>query len=590
MLADHLRSCFNVVAATLTGAATEPMCGGADEESAFDLLLVEHAESITEAEFVAVARRCRRWVLIAEAISVERVPPQHEASRGGSRAERRLAKPVAPAFFQRLWTSLHCDPSCLPYVWAREPDNRLCCRLRAISAEQRRWLEVERVADFRDIELRIVAPPRGKSSGTDSFLAEVVFPSAMSLTDAKAYIFRELEEVPVRAHVSRMHWEDSPECLRLRLAEHSVASDRMPSVQLSDGVRELIADSGNGEQLGVDWHTDSLVFERSAGWERERAEAWTKRHLGLVDLGRTAVLNKPRGFRPELAAFLSDVLFADACRAAHLDAKSVSEASVEFVAVPALPRGGHRQGQNRRLPNGAGLEIDLADTRRRDHLPAAYRARVEANRGFANFIEAQAVVRALTRMARDRSNTTFACRRSSGEAGLRNGASVHPIRVGVVALYPGQAQLIRVLLEPEATFLAAAGMDVRVDVPSGFHEQECAIVLVSLTRSHSHRAASFGEGPLALATALTRGRYRLILFGDVGTLARRIGWQAPLDHLDEAASRQEFGIVSRLLRYVENQGKYQQGFHLRNEHGVPGAALARSIPARRPLGREGSNA
>jgi hypothetical protein len=215
---------------------------------------------------------------------------------------------------------------------------------------------------------------------------------------------------------------------------------------------------------------------------------------------------------------------------------------------------------------------------------------MEANRGFANFMEAQAVVRALTRMARDRSNAGIAGRRSSAEVRSRNGASVHPIRVGVVALYPGQAQLIRVLLEPEATTLAAAGMDVRVDVPTGFQEQECSIVLVSLTRSHSHRAASLGDGPLALATALTRGRYRLILFGDVGTLARRIGWQAPLDHLDVAASRQEFGIVSRLLRYVQNEGKYQQGFHLRNEHAIPGAALARSVPARRPIGREGSNA
>src|SRR5262249_19061306 len=161
----------------------------------------------------------------------------------------------------------------------------------AITAEQRRWLETERVADFHEIELRIVAPPRGKSSGTDSFLAQVVFPPAMSLAEAKAYIFGEFEEAPARAQSSTSHWEVAPACLRVQLAEPSLASERVMSVQLSDGVRELITLSGDREQPGLDWHTDSLVFERKAGWDRVGAEAWTERHLGLVDLGRTAVLN-----------------------------------------------------------------------------------------------------------------------------------------------------------------------------------------------------------------------------------------------------------------------------------------------------------
>jgi len=590
MLADRLSPCFNVVAASLTGAATHLTGGETNEQLTFDLLLVEHAESLTESEFVALARRCRRWVLIAEAVSSKCGPPSHERSSSKHRSERSSAKPTAVPFFQRLWATLHCDPSRLPYVWAQEPDNRLCCRLRAISSEQRRWLELERVADYHDIELRIVAPPRGKSSGTDSFLAEVVFPPAMSLTDAKAYIFRELEEAPVRASATSLHWQESPDCLRLRLTEQPAIPNCLISVQLSEGVKELIAQSANDEQTGLDWYTDSLEFQRSAGWDRDRAGAWTERHLYLLDLGRTAELKAPQGFHPELAAFISDVLYEDASRRPISSENALNEPAVEFVAIPSLPRGSRRQGHNNRLPNGAGLEADLADARHRDRLPAELRERIEAKRGFANLVEAQAIIRALARLARERSNGKTIGWCGSGDARSRNGASLHPIRVGVVALYQGQAQLIRLLLEPGAAALHAAGVDVHVDVPAGFDEQECAIGMISLTRSHTHRAASLGDGPPALATALTRGRCRLIFFGDVGTLARRVEWQSRLDHLDEAASKQELGMVSRLLRYIQGEGRYQRGFHLRHDNALAGAAIPRNIQARRPVGREGSNA
>jgi hypothetical protein len=462
--------------------------------------------------------------------------------------------------------------------------------LRPVSSEQRRWLEIERVADFHEIELRIVAPPRGKTSGTDSFLAEVVFPRAMSIAESKAYIFRELEEVPVRARNRSVEWQDLPESLQLRLTADTSPPDRTTAVSLATGVRELIVNSPNSDQPNLDWHTQSLVFDRAAGWDRSRAEAWAARHLGLVDLGRTALLKRPCGFTSGVTAFLSDILFGVQSGSQHAQEPTQCETVVEFVPIPALPRGSNRSGQHRpRLPHGAGLETDLSDLRHRDRLPQELHTRLDATRGFANFLEAQAVVRTLTRLARERSSGSPSGRLTAGVTRSRNGVSSHPIRVGVVALYPGQAQLIRLLLESETGALAAAGLDVRVDVPLGFFEQECAIALVSLTRSHGHRAASLGDGPAALATALTRGRGRLILFGDVGTLARRVEWQAPLDHLDDAASGMERGMVRRLLQYILGDGKHQQGFCLRYDSAFS-AATSRSVPARRPVGREGSNA
>ena len=59
----------------------------------------------------------------------------------------------------------------------------------------------------------------------------------------------------------------------------------------------------------------------------------------------------------------------------------------------------------------------------------------------------------------------------------------------------------------------------------------------------------------ARGAATTPGaRARLILFGDLGTLARRSQWQAPIDHLDEFASAWEHRIISRLVGYLNGQG------------------------------------
>jgi hypothetical protein len=104
---------------------------------------------------------------------------------------------------------------------------------------------------------------------------------------------------------------------------------------------------------------------------------------------------------------------------------------------------------------------------------------------------------------------------------------------------------------------------VKVDVPAAFRQRECLLGLVSLTRSHTHRAVSFGEEPQQLALALSRARARLMLFGDPGTLVRRSQWESTLDHLDEAAAAQERELVCRLVRYLQGQGAHARAFHLR---------------------------
>jgi hypothetical protein len=128
-------------------------------------------------------------------------------------------------------------------------------------------------------------------------------------------------------------------------------------------------------------------------------------------------------------------------------------------------------------------------------------------------------------------------------------------------------ELIRKLIERSA-LLARSPLAVEVNVPAAFRHRECAVALVSLTRSHGHRAVTWADAPQTLALALTRARWQLWLFGDPGTLARRAGWQGPVDHLDEAAAERERLLAAGLVRYLQGQGAHRKAFHLGEGNGA----------------------
>jgi hypothetical protein len=547
---QRLLGLCNVVAGTTTALAADPYYGDtAANRVTFDLLVLQDVDQVTEGEFLAVARRARRWVLVGQ-----------PAVAAPAKAARPAASP--PGLFQRLCQQLECDPGRLPYAWVQEKTG-LCCQLRPLTPEQSQWLESEPLADCPEIELRILAMPR-----CEPLLAEVVFPASMALPQAKEYIFRELQELPVHATGRTLRWVEDADRILLRLGEVPAAG--ADTVNLEAGVRELLypGPAGDDRQAAgtASWRTGCIEFERAAGWHRQRAEEWVERHLGLRDPGRTARLDVPYRMRRDLALFLSDLLFEGAYHlppaAAVVSGAFAEGPPVEFVPVPsrqdlagsgAAPvlsgqraaRGRGRAAQAVHTAptprrGGAGLELDLADARHRDRLPSEFRAALP-DAGRVNYLEAQAVVRTLEALAAD--------------PGVR---AARP-SVGVVALYPAQAALIRRLLQQSP---APAALDLTVDVPEGFRERECAIALVSLTRSHGHRAVSFGDGPASLALALTRARAKLYLFGDVGTLARRSQWPNALDHLDEVASARERAVIGRLVAYAEGQGPHAHLFRL----------------------------
>jgi hypothetical protein len=469
----------------------------------------------------------------------------------------------------------------------REGD-RLCCRLRPVPPEQRARLESERVADAPDIELRILTPPRQAPQ-----LVEVVFPPAMTVPEAKEYLFRELEELPVQSRGHSLRWVEGPEQVVLELAP--AAGDGAVPVPLAPGVRELVGRLPGEEACRLPWYTSRLLFDRSAGWDRERAERWVEERLGVRSLGRTTLLTAPHRLQPALASFLSGLLFGDVYQAGGAPPE---EAPVQFVAVPSVAGGAEARRHNeettwggggsaavatrlRSVRGGAGLEIDLADARRLDQLPGDLRAALPRH-GLVNYPEAQAVVRALEALVTDPAFRTEAeawRRRAAGcqcagqvcDPGVRAASPCpgHCPTLAVIALYPAQAELIGLLMQ-RVPALAASPVEVEVGLPSAFRQRECLTALVSLTRSHSHRAVSYGEDPQDLVQAFTRATSRLYLFGDPGTLVRRCQWQGALDQLDEAAARRERGVLDQLVRYIQGHGPHPGAFRL-VESGSAGA-------------------
>jgi hypothetical protein len=578
-LPGRLARCANLVAATPRGLAGDPHFGeGAAAPVTFDLLILEEAEQVTEADFVQASRRARRCVLVGEP-----QPDEAEPRAGAGRVVRPNA--LRPGFFQRLWRSLRWDPRRLPYAWEQRGP-RLHCRLRRIGPEHESWVQTERVADRPDVELRILARPRQEPE-----LVEVVFPASTSVPEAKEYLFRELNEVTLQAAGPDWHWAETAERVVLRLG---AVNPNAVLVPLCAGVRELVAPAaGDEHDESAEWRTCAVEFDRAEGWDRARAEGWAAEHLRLRDAGRTVRLTAAHRARPALAAWLSHLFFGEGTSATG----AVTEPAFEFVAVPSLAASGDRSpparggyGRSREsggnesggaavatrmrpARGGAGLEADLADARRIDQMPADLRAALPPH-GVVNYLEAQALIRCLEGLLADPSFQAAAerwhqrqappCEQAGEVCAARKASlrSAHCPAVAVIALYPSQAELISRLLQRVPALLASP-VTVEVGPPGAFRHRECLAALVSLTRSHTHRAVPYGDAPQSLSLALTRAADRLIVFGDPGTLARRSHWQGALDHLDEAAGERERALAARIVAAVHGTGAVPPGFRLR---------------------------
>jgi hypothetical protein len=221
--------------------------------------------------------------------------------------------------------------------------------------------------------------------------------------------------------------------------------------------------------------------------------------------------------------------------------------------------------------------VDLAENRPLEQVPAELRAALPRH-GLVNYLEARAVVQSLENLLADpafrdaaaqwQADRAAPCAQAGPACPSHAGGGMgHCPAVAVMALYPAQADLLRLLLR-HSPALADLPWAVEVGLPATFRQRECLAALVSLTRSHTHRAVSYGDGPQSLAEACTRAADRLILFGDPATLARRTQWQGALDHLDEGAAQAERGLAAGLLACIQGQGPQARALRLREGGGV----------------------
>jgi hypothetical protein len=456
-------------------------------------------------------------------------------------------------------------------------------------------VESEQVADQPEVELRILTPP--PSAKCQPQVVAVTFPANWPVDQAKTFIYRELQESCLQPAGGPMRWSQDGSAITLQLGGPTSQTLR---VTLEEGVQEQL-EPGSGR-------TEIVVFDRAAGWTWERAEQWVAGRLGLRDLGRTCVLTTMHRAQPDLAGFLLELFFCGNCELPHASPtqRGIGPA-VEFVAVPSLPAvdDGHKtrpafgngpsadtsfaEGHGgspgtvavkaprlRAIKGGAGLEIDLAANRPLEHLPADLRAALPRH-GLVNYLEARAVVATLERLLADpdfqdaaahwQAGRAAPCRQVGQPCRSAAGEVSHCPTVAVMALYPAQAELLRLLLRQSAA-LTSSPWAIEVGMPSAFRQRECLAALVSLTRSHTHRAVSYGEGPQSLAEACTRAADRLILFGDPATLARRTQWQGALDHLDEPTAQAERGLAARLVACIQGHGPFSRALHVREGGGV----------------------
>jgi len=348
-------------------------------------------------------------------------------------------------------------------------------------------LECEPVADAADIELRLFTPP-----GSDPTLAEVVFPERFTVSAAREYLVHELGEVTCQPRTRTGAWHSSGDGTTIRFGS---ADPDAVFANIDPGIRE--------ELVGLE--TRAVHF--SADWSVERAKEWAAEHIGRRESGRLACLTRPHRACPGLARWLNRAFAAGFAVSATGD----EEPHVEFLAVPDTEprRRDHRSGR----VGGAGYEIDLADPRQRAALPADLSDLPAA--GFVNLPEAQALLRFLEPLARP---------------GL---AVTSPFATQVAVLRRLAGRSARLANIPVLDALEAA-------------RHECDLLAVSLTRSHVARAVPFGENPGVLAGLLGGVRKKVVFAGDPGTLARRLQWEGPVDHLDAAESARERGWIAAL--------------------------------------------
>ncbi len=521
-LRDRLTRQASLVAGPLSACEHDPVLrDAAPDRRRFDLLIVEQADQVTEAEFRAVASRASSCVLVGQPAS----------SPGES--ER--------VFFHRLWNALQCDLRKLPYGWTEEA-NRLVCQLLPLSVEDRKRLERESVVDQPEIELRILAPANGPPA-----LAEVSFPAKQfPIQRAKAYVYQEMQELAFQPGAASLTWRQGSSQLILDLDTSPAAARSEISVPHEEGIREVVrpaSATGNGAKPNqVRWTTVRLEFDLASGWDRRRAAKWLSEKSRLRDLARTATLRTCWRLHPELASVCCAVLEpgplgARVHREPTQSPLSRESAVLQFNAVPGPGRTDGRSGKSTRSATklDGRFEIDLSDPRQRQRLPLDLQMRLPP-RGFVNLAEAEAIIQRLRQF-------------QQGVESPEPGSQCRSATLAVLSWNQPQVLVLATLWEKSCPDQVA--FSVTFATTAEFREREADVVLLSLCRHSEQPGVVYAEHASHWRHALMAARSHLLVFGDLGTLSRRSRNRDLGPSQGETA--QEQAIAARLLKQIEEQ-------------------------------------
>jgi hypothetical protein len=245
------------------GCLADPLFAAFAADPPFDLLVLDRAEELPETEFPRLARLAERWVLVGDAAPRDDFRPANgRPPRPGRGAE---------TFVSRVARLLDRE------TWAAEGD-RLVCRLVHLSAEQRRHLTREPLADRPEIELRF-------SAAEEPLLAEIAFPGATTVPDAKNFLFHTLNEVLLRP-CGEAAWSHAPDAITATFPAADGPGGAW--VELEPGVREKVCG------FGLFAYTAAVSFDPHAGWDADRAAAWLALRMPPPPIGRFAALPRSR--------------------------------------------------------------------------------------------------------------------------------------------------------------------------------------------------------------------------------------------------------------------------------------------------------
>lgn len=220
----------------------------------FALLVLDRCEDLTEPDFVRLAKLAGRWVLLGDTRGEPR--PHVNGARGGP---GRNGRPPELPFAARLARLLERQP------WIHD-DERLVCRLVHVAPESRGRMAREPLIDRPEIELRFTTDSVG-----EPVLAEVAFPPATTIADARSFMFHQLGEVLLRP-VGECRWDETATAIVANWPAAALAAESC-WIDLEAGVREQLAGAG------VATFTAAIAFDPAVGWDREKAAAWLNSHL-----------------------------------------------------------------------------------------------------------------------------------------------------------------------------------------------------------------------------------------------------------------------------------------------------------------------